>query len=138
MKSASTERGLIFRISARAALPNGGLPVHQTPSVSKRGDLSQQARDLWVFLQDQGGWWTAGELSQRLVVPETSPYRSASLVGRWLSALTKRQHIAVNPIPSRVKRFGVTGRCIPISGYSMLPGNPTGELHTNFLDGEET
>jgi hypothetical protein len=83
-----------------------------------RDDLSKEARRLWLFLRDQGGWWTPGELGNRLF-DEQYPL-AASAAGRHLRPLRERGHV-VHRQGRRIRQFGVTAKCMPIPGETLEP-----------------
>jgi hypothetical protein len=91
----------------------------EQPQVSP---LSAQARGAWIFMRDEGGFYTPGELGS-LLLPELDPRRAAMTTHRWLAALKNRQHVAVNPLALKHKSYGVTSRCFPIPGESLEPAN---------------
>jgi hypothetical protein len=81
-------------------------------------EISKQALDAWRLLRDEGGYWTASEVAQALMPGEFHSLSSAR-AGRWLSALHRRGHVAMNPSAIRVMAYGVTARCFVPAGESM-------------------
>lgn len=91
------------------------------PPAPPMDGLSPEAANAWVFMRDEGGFWTAAELG-RTLLPSEAPSRAARRASRWLSALERRRHVAPNPLAIRLQSYGVTARCIPIPGMLMEPG----------------
>jgi hypothetical protein len=94
---------------------------------SKRPDgLSQVALAVWRHLRDQGGWHRPFEVAQEVIAPLLPPGESAQRVncaaGASLAALHRRGHITTHALGSQDRpRYGVTGRCNPPEGESMVP-----------------
>ncbi len=70
-------------------------------------NLSQFNREVWLWLLQRGGYWTAEEMAR------TTGHDSQQLF-RALHGMSRRQLVAqVAPAPgSRKKRYGVTGTCL--------------------------
>lgn len=83
--------------------------------------LSAEATRAWLLMRDEGGFWSATELGT-VMKPGAATGVAGRAGGRWLSALSKRNHVAANPLAIRVQAYGVTGRCVPIPGMSLEPG----------------
>lgn len=109
----STGTGYTSTVHRQFAAPT------QQPQV---GPLSVQAREAWILMRDQGGFYTPGELGA-LLLPELDQRRAAMTTIRWIAALKNRQHVVLNPLSLRHKSYGVTSRCFPIPGQSLEPAN---------------
>jgi hypothetical protein len=90
------------------------------PRKAKVEPLSIEARRAWVVVRDEGGFYTPRELGEMLL-PSLAPKFAAMSAGRWLSALHRRQHVALHPAARPTPAYGVTSRCIPIPGMSLEP-----------------
>lgn len=91
-------------------------------------DLSPDAKAAWRYLRDHGGYYSAAELAKELL-PMVSHVKGAQSAGRWLLALLRRGHVALNPLSTRSNRYGVTTRCFPIPGESLDPAELSTPAH---------
>lgn len=80
--------------------------------------LSPEALTLWRVLRDEGGWWTARELGERLC-PDLPSTPAAQRAARWISSLEGRSHVALRK-GVRVMRYSVTAACKPPPGESLM------------------
>lgn len=89
------------------------------PHLFDTDGLSMQARIVWLFLRDEGGWWTAPELRAELL-PGVAPVQAAGAMTHALRALMLRGHVVLRQEP--VRSYGVTSACLPVLGCSLMPG----------------
>lgn len=94
--------------------------------MTPRKDLSAQALAVWRLLRDEGGYWTAGEVAERLL-PDDTPAAGARTAARWLFALRYRKSVVTRSGEHRVAAYGVTLRCTVPEGESMYMAEPEAE-----------
>lgn len=84
--------------------------------------LSKDALRAWRFMRDAGGYWSAGDLGDQMF-PGLGSATAAMRASRYLSALARREHIAIHPRVRRVNYYGVTARCVPPEGETLEPSD---------------
>lgn len=80
--------------------------------------VSPQARAVWRLLRDEGGFWTASEVGNRLA-DHLPPSDRARVAGRWLSALHTRCCVRTKGSGYGDRAYGVTASCFVPEGESM-------------------
>jgi hypothetical protein len=119
--AAETYNGGVYRLTARAEPPADGAVEERAAKRPRAHEpLSPEALAAWHVLRDEGGFWTSAELGRQML-PDAPLVRANVSGGRWMSALIKRGHVALQPSFRRVKAYGVTARCIPPAGESLEP-----------------
>lgn len=82
--------------------------------------ISTQALQAYRLIRDGGGFWTPSEVAAR-IIPDEPSNKASMKAGRWLYALSRRNHIRLNPLVRRYPSYGVTAMCTPITGEPNEP-----------------
>lgn len=97
--------------------------AHHQLLQQRAGDaVPLDARRAWLLLRDRGGYWYPSEVGNALA-PRVK--ERTVMAGAWLRALEERGHVAFVKNDAGTRRYGVTGRCLPIPGESLEPQGET-------------
>lgn len=80
--------------------------------------VSPQAKAAWRLLRDEGGFWTASEVGEKLA-DHLPPSDRPRVAGRWLSALHARCCVSTKGTSFGERSYGVTAKCFAPEGESM-------------------
>lgn len=87
-----------------SGVPRGGLQTAQQPA------MKGLRKRVWLLLYTEGGTWTAGEITKRLM-PSLVPRKLYSMLGEMCrDGFLVRRHIT-NIDGETVVKYGVAGTC---------------------------
>lgn len=83
-------------------------------------DITPNAKAVWLYVRDEGGWWRTTELAEALW-PDMPPKRGTAAAHQACQLLVLGGHITRRePMGERVC-YGVTYACHALPGYSLEP-----------------
>jgi hypothetical protein len=90
--------------------------MEQNPVRRRCGDPMFDAM-IWRHIRDQGGWHTRREIGNDLALNANQRMQLAHTLRR----LEAGGHIVQRPSRQGQELFGVTARCLPLVGESLMP-----------------
>lgn len=85
--------------------------------MSRGRDDDENDRFVWLYLRDAGGWHSAREMADALVLDARGKMRLAWSLRRLLAG----GHLVQRTGAHGVERYGVTALCWPYPGETMEP-----------------